>query len=54
MIIQVHDELVFDVARADGDRAKELVVQEMTSAMGLRVPIVVDAALGDTWAESKD
>ena len=54
MIIQVHDELVFDVARADGDRAKELVVQEMTSAMDLRVPIVVDAALGDTWAESKD
>jgi len=54
MIIQVHDELVFDVAEQDAERAKEVVEHEMTHAMTLRVPIVVDAAIGRTWAESKD
>jgi len=54
MIIQVHDELVFDVAQADADVALELVRAEMTGAMSLDVPLVVDAAVGRDWVSSKE
>ena len=54
MIIQVHDELVFDVDERDADSALALVRSEMTGAMTLDVPIVVDAAVGPNWVESKD
>ena len=54
MIIQVHDELVFDVAERDADAALALVRREMTGAMDLDVPLVVDAAVGPNWVESKD
>lgn len=54
MIIQVHDELVFDVAASDADAALDLVRTEMTGAMSLDVPLVVDAAVGPNWVESKD
>lgn len=54
MIIQVHDELVFDVAEAHAERALEVVREEMTGAMELDVPLAVDAALGRDWASSKD
>jgi DNA polymerase-1 len=53
MIIQVHDELVFDVAERDAEVALELVRAEMTGAMTLDVPLVVDAAVGPNWAETK-
>ena len=53
MIIQVHDELVFDVAEKDGEAAKEVVRDEMTNAMKLDVPLAVDAALGPDWASTK-
>jgi DNA polymerase-1 len=53
MIIQVHDELVFDVAEAAAGRAAEVVVAEMTGAMELDVPLAVDAATGRDWASSK-
>jgi len=53
MIIQVHDELVFDVAEQDGEAAKEVVRDEMTNAMKLDVPLAVDAALGHDWASTK-
>jgi DNA polymerase-1 len=53
MIIQVHDELVFDVAEAAAGRAAEVVTAEMTGAMELDVPLAVDAATGRDWASSK-
>ena len=53
MIIQVHDELVFDVAERDGEAAKEVVRDEMIGAMKLDVPLAVDAALGRDWASTK-
>jgi DNA polymerase-1 len=54
MIIQVHDELVFDVHEEHAERAKAVVVEEMTGAMELDVPLAVDAAIGANWVESKD
>lgn len=54
MIIQVHDELVFDVHRSAADATLAVVREEMAGAMDLSVPLVVDAAYGPNWMESKD
>ena len=53
MIIQVHDELVFDVPRAAVQSEADFIRHEMTTALPLDVPIKVDLAWGDNWLDSK-
>jgi DNA polymerase-1 len=52
MLLTVHDELVFDVAKTDLDAASALVRQAMESAYELRVPLLVDIGYGADWAEA--
>jgi DNA polymerase-1 len=52
MILQVHDELVFDVLKQELDEMKELVMKHMKSAMKLAVPLVVDMNTGEDWLEA--
>jgi DNA polymerase I len=52
MILQIHDELVFEVAPKDIDRLAGMVQHEMRSVLPLRVPLKVDVKSGDNWAES--
>ena len=53
MIMQVHDELVFDVHKPELDDMTTLVVDKMTSALpDLDVPIVVDPGVGQNWLEA--
>ncbi len=52
MILQVHDELVFDVQRNELDALKALVVEEMEKAYPLSVPLVADTGEGNTWLEA--
>ena len=52
MILQVHDELVFDVQRSELDALKALVVEEMEKAYPLAVPLVADTGVGTTWLEA--
>ncbi len=52
MVLQVHDELVFDVPEAELDAVGELVKAEMESAMDLDVPLVVDIGSGNNWREA--
>ncbi len=52
MILQVHDELVFDVFKPELDIVKEIVEEKMRSAIKLEVPIVVDMNTGDNWLEA--
>jgi len=53
MILQVHDELVFDVYKPELDEVRALVVDKMKSAIpGLSVPIVVEAGTGTNWLEA--
>lgn len=52
MILQVHDELVFEVARTDVDRLKSLLRGAMQDAMTLSLPLVVDVGVGESWRES--
>ena len=53
MILQVHDELVFDVPKSELDQLVKLVEEEMTQAMVLRVPLRVDIHSGINWFEAK-
>jgi DNA polymerase-1 len=52
MVLQVHDELVFDVPAAEVDAVVEIARREMQEAIPLRVPVVVDVGVGRTWAEA--
>ena len=52
MIMQVHDELVFEVAQQDLDALSAGVVERMESAAQLEVPLVVDVGCGDNWDEA--
>ena len=52
MVLQVHDELVFEVAETDVDLLREGVRFRMTSAAALDVPLVVDVGVGDNWDEA--
>ncbi|MFI5231233.1 MAG: DNA polymerase I [Gemmatimonadales bacterium] len=53
MLLQVHDELVFECPPAELDELQALVVHEMTTAVKLDVPLVVDVGSGVNWLETK-
>jgi DNA polymerase-1 len=52
MILQVHDELVFEVKSSEMERIKQLVKKEMEGAIKLDVPIKVDVGIGKNWLEA--
>jgi DNA polymerase-1 len=52
MILQVHDELVFDMRRDEEDEVLKLVCREMQEALPLKVPIIVDIGTGENWLEA--
>ena len=52
MILQVHDELLFDVHKSEIEVIKQLVKEEMEKAMPLNVPVVAEAGIGDNWLEA--
>lgn len=51
LILQVHDELLVEVAEGHVEPAKEIVRHQMENAVSLRVPLVVDLGVGHNWAE---
>ena len=53
IILQVHDEVVLEVPPAELDDVRALVVDVMSSAFELRVPLAVNLADGPTWAAAK-
>jgi DNA polymerase-1 len=52
MILQVHDELLFDVPKSELEETKALVMPLMEKAMPLNVPVVVEAGVGKHWLEA--
>lgn len=52
MVLQVHDELVLEVAKEEVDEVKGLVREAMEGAMSLSVPLKVDIGTGHHWAEA--
>ncbi len=53
MLIQVHDELVFEVPEGDIEGEAMMIRERMERPLALSVPIVVDLAWGRNWADSK-
>lgn len=52
MILQVHDELVFDVENKELEKVKNLVKSEMENAAKLNIPLTVDIGIGKNWLEA--
>ncbi len=52
MLIQVHDELIFEIYNPELNEMKKIIQQEMESAFTLNVPLVVDIGTGDNWYEA--
>ena len=52
MLLQVHDELVFDVPNAEVEDLTTMVKEEMENAYSLDVPLVVDVGIGKNWLEA--
>lgn len=52
MIMQVHDELNFNVPEAEAEQVRRIVVEEMQNAVHLSVPLIADCGVGDNWLEA--
>lgn len=53
MLLQVHDELIFNVYNDEIDKVKDIVYNTMTKVFELKVPLDVDIELGNNWYEAK-
>ena len=52
LILQIHDELILEAPEDEVEVAKELLVSEMQSVVKLKVPLIAEANVGDTWYEA--
>ncbi len=52
MLLQVHDELVFEVPKNEIETVRPIIVDAMSTALQLEVPIVVDTGTGHNWLEA--
>ena len=52
MLLQVHDELVFDVHNSEKDMIQDIVKTTMESAVKLKVPLKIDLEFGKNWLEA--
>jgi DNA polymerase-1 len=52
MLLQVHDELVFDVHNSELERIQPIIKHEMENAFIMDVPLVVEMGVGKNWLEA--
>jgi DNA polymerase I len=52
MLLQVHDELVFDAHREELEKVKKMIKAEMENAFKLDVPLDVELGVGENWLEA--
>jgi DNA polymerase-1 len=52
MLLQVHDELVFDMHKSESEELKSLVKEKMEQTITLKVPLTVDIGEGINWLEA--
>ncbi|EYP84150.1 TPA: hypothetical protein RM765_002786, partial [Staphylococcus aureus] len=53
LLLQVHDELIFEVPKSEVDSFSEFVEEIMENALQLDVPLKVDSSYGATWYDAK-
>ena len=54
ILLQVHDELVFEVNKSDLEQAAELIKRKMENTAELDVPLIVDLQIGENWRDKED
>jgi len=54
IILQVHDEIIVECKENQALKVKEILENEMESAVSLKVPLVADAHIGKTWFDAKN
>jgi DNA polymerase-1 len=54
ILLQVHDELVFEVKKSDLDQAAKLIKEKMEKTAELDVPLLVDLQIGENWRDKED
>jgi DNA polymerase-1 len=52
LLLQVHDELVFEVAQGEKDKVEKIARQAMAEAAALKVPLDVSIGVGSSWDEA--
>ena len=52
MLLQVHDELVFDLAPGEESAVRSVLNDEMRCALDLKCPIEIEIGIGDNWLEA--
>jgi DNA polymerase-1 len=52
MVLQIHDELVFDATREEVETLQKIVVEEMESVIALSIPLTVECNYGNNWLEA--
>ena len=52
MVLQIHDELVFDAVREEVDLLQKIVKEEMENVIELSVPLTVECNYGNNWLEA--
>lgn len=52
MILQVHDELIFEVSVGDVERLRKLVIEKMEGAAQLSIPLLAESGVGNNWLEA--
>jgi len=53
MLLQVHDELVFEAPPEEVGEIRRLVKHEMENVHALAAPLIVDVGVGDNWRDAK-
>jgi DNA polymerase-1 len=53
LVLQIHDELLFEAPEAEAERVAEILKREMVAAYDLDPPLAVDAGIGDNWLAAK-
>jgi DNA polymerase-1 len=54
MLLQIHDELLFEVPEGEVEALRELVVKEMEQVTDLEVPLVAEIGIGKSWYGAKN
>ena len=52
MVLQIHDELVFDAPAEEAGRLREIALEEMENVVRLSVPLTVECNYGKNWLEA--
>ncbi len=54
VVLQVHDEVILEVPPGEKEQATQVVIESLSNAFDLAVPLEINLSFGATWADAKD